>query len=236
MKNLLIIGAGGFGREVLNWVLDHSRNGIDWKIKGFLDSRVNVLTGFATDSAGIPDAVPYLPEVHAHFRRDFGIVGDPMTYVPGPDDIFLCAVGDPVDRQRYAKRIIDKGGYFIALVHPKALVSTFASLGRGSIIGPFASVSPDAKIGEFVTVNSYTGIAHDVKIGDWCEIDGHCLIAGRARIGTGVRVHGGAIITPDSIVGDEAVVGAGSVVLGRIPAGVTVFGNPAKRLSWKEGA
>ena len=236
MKNLLIIGAGGFGREVLNWVLDHSRNNLDWKVGGFLDSRSSALDGFATESQGLPNAVPYLPEVHKHFSRAFGIVGDPMTYIPGPEDVFLCALGDPAERRRYAKPILDKGGYFMVLVHPHALVSTFSTLGRGSIIGPFASVSPDAHIGEFVTVNSYTGIAHDARIGDWCEIDGHCLIAGRAQIGTGARIHGGAVITPDARVGDEAVVGAGSVVFGRVPAGVTVIGNPAKRLNWKESA
>ena len=50
------------------------------------------------------------------------------------------------------------------------------------------------------------------------------------------RIHGGAVITPDARIGDEAVVGAGSVVFGRVPAGVTVIGNPARRLNWKEGA
>ena len=236
MKNLLIIGAGGFGREVLTWIMDHSRNNLDWKVGGFLDSRTDALAGFATESQSLPNAVPYLPEVHRHFNRAIGIVGDPMTYVPQPDDVFLCALGDPAERQKYAKPILDKGGHFIVLVHPRALVSTYVSLGRGSIIGPFASVSPDVSIGEFVTINSYTAIAHDVRIADWCEIDGHCLIAGRAQIGTAARVHGGAVITPDARVGDEAVVGAGSVVFGRVPAGVTVIGNPARRLIWKEGA
>ena len=111
------------------------------------------------------------------------VVGDPTTYRPEKDDIFLCAVGDPLERRRYASPIVRKGGEFIVLVHPLASVSAFVSLGRGSMIGPFASVSPDVRIGEFVTVNSYTGIGHDVKIGSWCEIDGHCLIAGRACIG-----------------------------------------------------
>ncbi len=236
MKNLLIVGAGGFGREVLNWALDHPLRTIDWRIKGFLDSRVDALATFPTDSSLIPNVVPYQASIHDRFRRDFGIVGDPMTYTPDPNDIFVCALGDPVMRRRYARPILDKGGEFIALVHPKALVSTFVSLGRGSIVGPFASISPDVSIGEFVTINSYTAIAHDVRIGDWGEIDGHCLIAGRTRVGTGVRIHGGAIITPDTQIGDEAVVGAGSVVFGNVPAGVTVFGNPAKRLSWREGA
>ena len=46
MKNLLIIGASGFGREVLTWVLDHPRNGVDWQVRGFLDTRTGILDGF----------------------------------------------------------------------------------------------------------------------------------------------------------------------------------------------
>jgi len=236
MKNLLIIGAGGFGREVLTWVLDHPRNNQDWKVKGFLDSRRDALDGFATHSQDLPDVVPHGPELHEKFTRAFGIVGDPMSYAPGVDDIFLCAVGDPKERQRYARPILDKGGRFMVLIHPTALVSAFVSMGQGSIIGPLVSVSPDVRIGQFVTINSYSSIAHDVCVGDWCEVDGHCLIAGRAKVGTAARIHGGAVLTPDTRIGDEAIVGAGSVVFGRVPAGITVYGNPAKRLNWKEGA
>lgn len=234
MKNLVIIGASGFGREVLNWVLDHPRNGSDWKVKGFLDSRSNILDRFAKTPGELPGAVPYESELQAIFRRDFGIIGEPMSYQPQPDDIFVCAVGDPEERRKFAAPVIGKGGEFMALVHPRASVSAFVALGRGTIVGPFASISPDAHVGALVTVNSYTAIAHDVSIGDWCEIDGHCLIAGRAQIGEAVRIHGGAIITPDVKIGDRAVIGAGSVVLANVPAGVTVFGNPAKRLVWRK--
>ncbi|MCC6473673.1 MAG: sugar acetyltransferase [Burkholderiales bacterium] len=233
MKDLLIIGAGGFGREVLTWVLDHSRNDIDWRFKGFLDSRTSALEGFPTDARTLPGAVPHAPEIQVRLQRSLAIVGDPQQYVPGKDDVFLCALGDPQERRKYAGPILDKGGEFMRLVHPRAEVSIFVRLGRGSIVGPFAAISPDASIGEFVTINSYTGIAHDVVIGDWCEIDGHCLIAGRARIGQGVKVHAGAVLTPDVQIGDGAVIGAGSVVLGRVAPGVTVFGNPGRKFTWK---
>lgn len=233
MKNLLIVGAGGFGREVLAWVTDHPRNNVDWKFSGFLDNRAGILDGYAAHPDELPAAVTYEPEMKAQYRRELRLIGDPLAYAPRPDDVFLVAIGDPGPRRRYAEPLMARGAEFIPLVHGVARVATHVSLGRGSVIGPFASVSPDVRIGEFVSVNSYTGIAHDVSIGDWTEIDGHCLIAGRARIGSGVRIHGGAIVTPDAEIGDGATVGAGSVVFGRVPPGVTVIGNPARRFEFR---
>ena len=233
MKRLLIIGAGGFGREVFTWARDNPAHLSEWTIAGFLDSRANALDAFAKDPRDLRGAILQTGELQDRHKRDVGVVGDPMAYVPGPDDVFLCAVGDPAERRRYATPIIEKGGRFITLAHPRSLVSVYVTLGEGSIIGPLASVSPDVRIGRFVTINSYTSLAHDVAVGDWCEIDGHCLISGRASIGEGVRIHGGAIIPPDVTVGDRAIIGAGSVVFGRVPAATTVIGNPARRFDWR---
>jgi sugar O-acyltransferase (sialic acid O-acetyltransferase NeuD family) len=236
MKNLIIIGAGGFGREVFIWARDNAACGRDWQVRGYLDNRPGVLDGYEKDANKLPGAVPAAPDFRDIYRRDVPILGDPLTYVPKPDDVFLCALGNPAERRKYATPILQKGGKFIYLQHPKAAVSVFARLGAGCIIGPFTSISPDVSIGDFVTVNSYTSIGHDVDVGDWCEIDGHCLIAGRVDIGSEARIHAGAIITPDTEIGDRAIVGAGAVVLGNVPAGVTVFGNPAKKLNWKKQA
>jgi sugar O-acyltransferase (sialic acid O-acetyltransferase NeuD family) len=233
MKSLVIIGASGFGREVLTWAMDDPRHDVEFRVKGFLDTRRDLLDRFAKDPHDLPRSVPHAEGLKTQYRRDLKIIGDPLTYQPVSDDIFLCAVGDPAARREYAAPIIDRGGEFAVLFHPRASVSAFLSIGRGSIIGRFVSISPDVTIGEFVTVNSYTALGHDVSVGDWCEIDGHCLIAGRVKIGQRVRVHGGATITPDVTIGDDAIVGAGSVVITHVPAGVTVFGNPAKKFVWK---
>lgn len=233
MRNLLIVGAGGFGREVLAWVMDHSRNEVDWRFGGFLDNRPGVLDGFTSHPDELSGVVPYEPDLKSRYSRTLRIAGDPLTYAPQSGDVFLVAIGDPAPRRQYAEPLIARGAEFIPLVHPDSRVAAHVSLGRGSVVGPFSSVSPDVRIGEFVSINSYTGIAHDVTIGDWTEIDGHCLIAGRAKIGLGVRIHGGAIITPDAEIGDGATVGAGSVVFGKVPPGVTVMGNPARRFEFR---
>ena len=233
MKRLIIIGAGGFGREVLTWARDNPASLSEWTITGFLDSRSHILDGFAKTAGAVTDAAPHSATAQSWYNRDLPILGEPMSYVPDPEDVFVCALGDPHERRKYASPIIDKGGRFITLMHPKAEVSVFASIGRGSIIGPFTSISPDVRIGQFSVINSYTGLGHDAVLGDWCTIDGHCLIAGNARIGEAAQVHGGSVVTPRAEVGRAAVVGAGSVVIGKVPDGITVIGNPARRFDWR---
>ncbi len=236
MKNLLIIGAGGFGREVLMMAIDNPCYGVDWVIKGFLDSRSHILDDVAKDSNLLPDAMAYSPEKRQHYNRDYPVLADPLTYQPQADDVFLCAVGAPADRRKYAEPLLAKGAQFIRLVHPLSAVSTFAEVGAGSIIGPYASMSPDSKIGCHVSVSSYTALAHDVRVDDWVEIGAHCLVAGNVSIHTGARIHPGSIITPKSSIGEHAVVAAGSVVFKQVPAHTTVMGNPARKFDWKPDA
>lgn len=236
MKNLIIIGAGGFGREVLTWARDNPASLNEWTITGFLDSRAGILDGFAKTAGDVPDAAPHSSTAQGWYSRDLPILGEPMSYAPREDDVFVCALGAPHERRKYASPIIEKGGRFITLMHPKAEVSVFASIGMGSIIGPFASVSPDVRIGKFAVINSYTGLGHDAIVGDWCTIDGHCLIAGNTTIGEAAQVHGGSVVAPRAEIGRRAVIGAGSVVIGKIPDDVTALGNPARRFDWRGGA
>ena len=233
MKDLLIIGAGGFGREVFGFAIDNPNNGREYRVKGFLDSRRNALGGFVTMAGRVEGLTGEGTSIQEKYRREVGVVGDPKTYAPGPDDVFVCALGDPRDKIEYAQPILDKGGRFINLLHPWAAVSVYMRIGVGCIVAPFASISCDTQIGNFVVVNGYAGIGHDVQIGDWCEIDGHCLIAGGVQIGAFAKVHAGAVILPGKKVGAGATIGAGSVVVANVPEGETVFGNPAKKLSWK---
>ena len=153
MKNLIIIGAGGFGREVLMMAIDSPCNGADWIIKGFLDNRPNILDGFTQDANNVAYAMDYSEEKRTRYRRDYPILGDPLTYEPREDDVFLCALGDPAQRRKYVEPLLAKGAEFVRLVHPLAAVSAFASVGLGSIIGAYVSLSPDCQVGQHVTVD-----------------------------------------------------------------------------------
>jgi len=209
-RQLLIVGAGGFGREVLGYIEDDNPL---FRVKGFLDSRTNVL-----------DATP----------RSVAIVGDPLTWQPQHDEVFMAALGDPQGRFKYTAALREVHNVdFATVVHPRANVSRHARIERGCIIAPNVGISVDTHIDEFSCIQEYTVIGHDARIGKWCQVNSHCTIAGGAVIGDFVTVHPNCVITSRAVIGAGAIVGPGSVVMGRIPAGITVLGNPARRFSFK---
>ena len=208
MKNLIIIGVGGFAREVY-W---HTQNsigyGVDWQIKGFLDGDIKLS---AAEYELLPDK----------------ILGDVDNYKICADDVFTCAVGSPKVRNHLVKKILARGGEFINIISTLAKIIPTAKLGRGLIISPFVGISDRATIGDFVALNALTIIGHDAQIGNFSCAMPHANIAGNAKIGAEVFIGSGAIILPKAKDGDGATVGAGCVVLKKVRAGATVFGNPA---------
>jgi sugar O-acyltransferase (sialic acid O-acetyltransferase NeuD family) len=206
VKELVIIGAGGFGRTVY-WQCDADYgNGREWTIKGFLDDRPGILGGFAVPTP---------------------VLGDPFTYEPQSNEIYLCALGEPAMRRKYAAPLLAKGATFINLCTEVAYPAS-AALGHGIIFERKVQIGSDTKIGDFATVLSMCVIGHDVVIGDYVQIASFTFIAARARIGNDVQIHPHSTILPGVSIGDRAVIGAGSVVMRDVSAGTTVFGNPAK--------
>lgn len=210
LRDALIVGARGFGREVLGYVEDDNPL---FHVKGFLDTDAHALDGFGRSAA---------------------VIASPLDYQPLPGEAFIAAVGDPRERFKFTAALRDTHHVdFATIVHPRAHVSRHAKLRHGCIIGPSVGISVDVSIGEFTCIQEYTVIGHDAQIANWCQINSHCTIAGGAKIGHFVTIHPNCVITSSAVIGDGATIGAGSVVIGRIPQDITVLGNPARQFSFK---
>ena len=208
MKNLVIIGVGGFAREIY-WHAQKALDfGVDWQIKGFLDGDIKL-------------------EAAAYKLLPAKVLGDVNTYEICADDVFTCAVGSPKARKVLVEKILARGGEFINIINTLAEIVPTAKIGRGVIISPFVGISERAQIGDFVAVNAQTIIGHDAQIGNFSCIMPHVAISGSCKIGVEVFIGSGAVILPKAKVGDGATIGAGCVVLKKVRAGTTVFGNPA---------
>lgn len=206
MKNLLIIGAGGFGRELFSAAREAVGFGEQFRIKGYLDANPSALDRFA----GYPP-----------------IIGAPESYEPQPDDVFITALGNIAARKRCTALIEERGGTFISIIHRSASLGQNVTVGPGSFIAHNVVLTVDISVGRHADIFHGTEIGHDSTVGDFAHVYSLCSIGGNVKIGKGAAVYPGARIVPNRTVGDGAVVGIGSVVLLNVESGVTVFGNPA---------
>jgi serine acetyltransferase len=88
------------------------------------------------------------------------------------------------------------------------------------------------ELNDFVTIHPFTNFGHDVSIGSYTNIGAHCFIGGYSIIEQGVSIHAKATILDRLKIGKNAIVGIGSVVLRNVKSGITVFGNPAKKVEF----
>lgn len=205
-QRILIVGAGGFGREVLNWARDAWPDATS-KIAGFLSSNPNSLNGYGAE----------LP-----------ILGDPEAFRPEEGDAFLLAIGIPNDRRRVAESLTTRGAKFICLIHPTAIIAPTASIGSGTIACPYAIVSDSASVGQFTLLNYGASLGHDASTGDFCVLSPYAALGGGANLGNDVFLGMHASVGPSTKIGDRSKITANCAALKNVPDDALVFGSPAR--------
>lgn len=209
MKNVVIIGARGFGREVYCSAMESLGYGETFVIKGFLDDKKTALDNYK----GYP---PILDSVeNYHIQKD---------------DIFICALGDVFYKEKYCRMVLEKGGEFITLIHPTVQINQNVSIGKGCVFLSYAVIGSDAVIGDFVNIQHFGIIGHDVSVGDWSMIDCHCFCGGFSKVGKSCTMHTSSVLVPQKEIGNFVTVNAGSIVIRNVDDYKTIIGNPAKEL------
>lgn len=208
MQKIVIIGAGGFGRELLQWIKDINKVVLTWEIIGFIDDNLYALDGV---------------------ECDYGIVGTIQEWEPKEDEEFALALGSSELKRKIVAEMKAKGARFATIIHPTAMLSEFARHGEGLIMFPASKLSCNSTVGDYVTILSSL-IGHDTTIGDYSVISGGCNIVRNVHIGMDVFLAAGVCIAQDITIGDGAYLGLGSVILKDIPPGMKAFGNPARLL------
>ena len=210
MKRLLIIGAGGFGREVLQYAMDISAAGLaQWEIAGFLDDNLNALDNYS---------------------YEYKVIGTIAGHKVSDEYVYICAIGDPKTKLTIGRRFQNEGARFINIIHPSAYIGRTCKMGTGNVLCPGTSLTADVKMGNFIALNQKSCFTHDSVIGDGCTISSYCDITGFASLGEGVFMGSHAVVCPGVSVGDYARIGAGSVVIFDLKDNMTVLGVPAKKI------
>lgn len=210
MKNIVIVGGGGFGREMVCWSEDVCKHDATMKVRGVIDDDVECFNAYP------------------HYKPFF--LGTIKDFHPQATDVLVMAIGGPHVKMKIAAELEARGAKFLTLVHPSAIIGRNCTLGEGTVVCPGAIITSDVTVGRFVTINVHSTIGHDVVVGDGATLSAHCDLTGFVRVGTCAFFGTHAVVLPSGKIGDNARVGAGSVVLKSAQPDSTVMGVPAKHI------
>ena len=203
---VLILGAGGHGRVVLDILLQAGGG----EVVGFLDNNPAV-HGRRMTGCG-PGAIDDLPAIAARLDARGVIV----------------AIGDNGTRRGLARRVHHAGLKLVNAVHPSASLAHNATLGRNVVVAAGVVVCAHCQIGDSVILNTGCIIDHQTMIGEGSHVCPGVRIAGRVKVESGAFLGIGATVVPKVTIGCEAVVGAGAVVIEDVDPLSTVVGVPAQ--------
>lgn len=210
-NKIAVFGAGGFGKETMFYLTDFLEGS---------NQHVKEWAVFVVDDEWIQSEII------------MGIPVIPRSIFNFSDYEVLVAVGDPKERRKIIENLPDNTNYF-TLIHPRATVSKFVEIGKGSIITPGAVVTCDIKIGKHAHLNLNTTIGHDCIIGDFFTTAPGVHISGKCKIGDGVYFGTNSSVRDKVSICNNVTIGMGALVLKNISEEGVYIGSPARKLEIK---
>lgn len=216
MKNLYIVGAGGFGREVA-WLVERiNLVKPTWDLLGFIDDN---------------------PQRHSGETDGYPVIGSCDYFTEEREKCWvICAVGAPKARGQIVDRLsCFPNVKFATLIDPSVLLSERVQIGEGSIICAGSVLTVDIKLGRHSIINLNCTVGHDVEFNDFLtaypsvNISGNVCGEDYVELGTGVQIRQGLKLC------SNVTIGAGAVVVRDVTEPGTYTGVPAKRLPPKKG-
>ena len=215
MKNIIILGAGGFAREVA-WLIEEINNkNKQWNLLGFIEE--------GTKNLGL-------------VLNNYKILGDFKWIENNKTDnlFYICAVGDPKLRSKFSETAEMLNLKPATLIHPDVKMSNYNIIGEGTIICAESIITVNVKIGKHVVISVDSKIGHDSIIGDFSTLLPSVTVSGNVNIGTRCIIGtSGAIICKINI-GSNTIVGAGATVTKDLPDNCTAVGTPARPIKFHE--
>lgn len=215
MKQIVIIGAGGHGREVADIARHQAQAHKTVEVLGFIDDN---------------------RDLHGQSQDGLPVLGDWSWFESADlkDVTIVCAVGSPPVCRRLVERANALGLSFASVISPLAHISPLARLGRGVTVFPNVVVNTGAFVDSYSILNIAATVSHDVTVGRYCNINPGVHLAGNVMIGEGCYVGMGTNVIQGRTVGAWSVIGAGAAVIRDLPAGVTAVGVPAEIIKRRE--
>jgi sugar O-acyltransferase (sialic acid O-acetyltransferase NeuD family) len=212
-SRLVVVGAGGFGRETLDVVEAINRAADPPKF----------------DTIGVVDDMPSTENLKRLSDRGVAHLGSVDEWLSAGDDAgYLIAVGNPMAREALAARFDSTGSQPATVVHPRAVIGSMASLGAGTIVCSGVQVSTNVRVGRHVHLNPSATVGHDCALDDFVSVNPTATVSGECSVEKGALIGAGAVILQGRIVGARAVIGAAACVVHDVAAAAVVKGVPAR--------
>lgn len=211
MKPLVIIGCGGFGREVFSIVEAVNADGGHWTVEGFVDDATSAAAEEAVDVLG------------SQVLGDLSVLTSSRSVI----DVVI-AVGSPTARAAICSRLRTSKVRYPVLVHPAATLGRPVDLAAGVVIAPGARLSTAIEVSRHVQIDQNATVGHDTRIGDFARLNPQACLSGSVTIGDQVLVGAAATVLQGLSVGTGSIIGAAACVVRDVPPGVTVKGVPAR--------
>lgn len=215
MQKLLIYGASGLGREILDMINDIYHNDDKYEMCGFIDDGMR--PGTIINDLPVLGGLSYLENSASSYSIVF-------------------AVADTKTKENLYNKIKKMGGRFSfpVIIHPSSSVSQRARLGEGTVISRYCWVTADTQLGKFVFLNTKCDIGHDSIIGDFCSLMPSVNVSGNVSVGQRTLIGVQSAILQGIKIGSDVTVGMGSKVMTDVPDNCTVMGYPAKIIARHE--
>jgi sugar O-acyltransferase (sialic acid O-acetyltransferase NeuD family) len=210
-SKIIIIGAGGHGKEVAQILSEQHRDSSQYEVFGFIDEN---------------------KEIHGKKINGVLVLGGISWIEENKSDELkaICAVGNPKIMRLLSNKIKSLGIEFTNAIHPNAYIAPNSEIGKGVMIFQNTSISVNVKIGDFVTINVNSSISHDTIIENYANINPKVAVAGNVKIGESSFIGMGSSVIQGVTIGSFTTLGAGSIVVKDIPSNVLALGVPAQTI------
>lgn len=207
MRDLIIAGAGGFGRETIDTVLAINAVASTWRITGVVDDAPSDVNLARLAALGLPH---------------LGGVDD----IAAGSNVAVC-VGEPHTRRILTSRLADRLVHYPTLVHPSATLGSELLHGVGLIALAGVSIGTNVIIGDHVHLNAHAVIGHDSRLMDHVSLNPNATVSGECTIGSTSLLGASSTVLQQLTVGSGTTVGAAACVTHHVSDDTVVVGVPA---------
>mgnify|MGYP006166774041 FL=1 len=209
MEEILIIGAGGFGREVLWTINDCNEIKKKYLVLGFIDDDKS-LHGDLIDGFSVLGGLNWIEK---NYQKSISCV---------------IAIGDSLKKKEMVNQLKKIDPTYATIIHPTVISSKSITIGEGTIIQAGTIMTINIVIGKHVHLNIDSTVGHDTVIEDYVTINPGVHINGKTTIGSSTYVGTGVVMKQEIKIGFESIIGAGAVLLENVPEKSVYAGVPAK--------